>query len=83
MTQQRLGLVFPVPEIVRTSSRSDSSPDPDVAPPTGIDADSVHGTPMDSLPMAQMLSASLEDVGDEQAARMGISHDPQGYVKHR
>lgn len=72
LTQARLGLSFPVPIIERQ----------DQAPP-GIDPGSVHGTPDESIPLAQAMAATMEDVGDDQARALGIAHDELGHVVYK
>lgn len=72
LTESRLGMSFPVPSIEKVDEPSQPTP--------GVDAGSMHGTPHDSLPLAQMLSASLEDVGDDMAARLGLGHDDTGQL---
>ena len=75
LVHARLGLSMPAPTIVHVS--------PDGPPPApGIDPGSVHGTPDDAVLLGQALASSFEDVGDAQAARMGIRHDTQGMLVH-
>lgn len=69
LTEARLGLVLSQPVIER---REPDEPTPPVDP------GSMHGTPHDALPLAQLMAASMEDVGDEQAAMLGASHDAHG-----
>ena len=77
LTQARLGLAFPVPELSRHAG------------PPGIeshpfrDESVTRGLPPDAVPLAQLMGASMEDMGDEQAARLGVGHDAQGFVTHR
>lgn len=77
LTEARLGLVMPAPVIERQPER------PGVEVPPGVDPGSIHGTPDESIALSQMLSASLDDVGDEMAARLGIVHDPQGMLVYK
>jgi hypothetical protein len=72
LTQARLGLSFPVPVIEREEQ----------APP-GIDPGSVHGTPDESIPLAQAMAATMEDVGDDQARALGMEHDELGHVIYK
>lgn len=78
LTRERLHVSFPRPEIAREPSTAKPSREvsPDATP--GLDPDSVHGTPDDSIGFVQTLSAALEDVGDEMAGRLGIVHDDAG-----
>jgi hypothetical protein len=70
-----------VPEISRAA--------PGVEPPPGIEGvpardDSVtKGLPPEAIPLAQLMGASMEDLGDEASEQMGIRHDAQGFVHHR
>lgn len=73
LTETRLGMSFPVPTIEREpASEREAAP--------GLDEGSVHGTPHDSIALQQLLGGSLEDVGDDQAARMGMKHDEHGHL---
>ena len=77
LTETRLGLLLPQPTIERVEPADTQTTAP------GIDPGSVHGTPDDSIPLAQMMSAALEDMGDDAAGRMGIAHDPQGMLVYK
>jgi hypothetical protein len=66
LTEQRLHVSMPMPVIER------DEPEPDL----------VHGVPHDALPLAQVMTASLEDVGDELARRLGIEHDEAGQIRY-
>jgi hypothetical protein len=78
LIEARLGLVFPVPSIERAERPGVETPTP-----PGIDPGSVHGTPDDSIPLAQMLASSMDDMGDDAAGRMGIAHDAQGMLVYK
>jgi hypothetical protein len=85
LTEARLGLVFPAPEISRSPERSspssaETAPDDAEARLTG---DVIRGVPHDAVPLAQLMAASLEDVGDDQAAELGVSHDSHGFAVYR
>lgn len=77
LTEARLGLLMPQPIIERVRAEENQTHDP------GLDPGAVHGTPDESIPLAQMLASSLEDIGDDQAQRMGIGHDAQGMLVYR
>jgi hypothetical protein len=75
LVQARLGLSMPMPIIERQ--------EPGVETPPGTDPGSVHGMPDESVAFSQMLASGLDDVGDDQAARMGIGHDAQGMLVYK
>jgi hypothetical protein len=75
LTEARLGLSFPQPII----ERSDPNADAEETMRGGV----VHGIPDDSLPLAQLMSASMEDVGDAAAAALGIETDAQGNISYK
>jgi hypothetical protein len=86
LTEARLGLVFPAPEISRSPERASPSSfetPPDSTEGQRMDPDVIRGVPHDSLPIAQLMAASLEDVGDDQAAELGVSHDAHGFAVYR
>lgn len=86
LTEARLGLVFPSPEISRSPERSSPSSfetAPDGTEAQRMDPDVVRGVPHDALPLVQLMAASLEDVGDDQAAELGVSHDSHGFAVYR
>lgn len=68
LTEARLGLQFPQPTLAR-----ERETDP---------AEVTHGLPPSSMPLAQMLAASMEDVGDEAARALGLSHDASGQLAY-
>lgn len=74
LTEARLGLSLPQPIIEKVSEQPES-----IEP----DRETMRGIPHDSVPLAQMMAASLEDVGDEAAAALGITHDPHGFVQYK
>ena len=80
LTEARLGLMFPAPDISRS---------PEHAPPssseteTQMDGGVIRGVPNDAVALAQLMTASLEDVGDDQAAELGVSHDAHGFAVYR
>ncbi len=71
LTQARLGLTFPVPLIEREEPHA-----------PGVDPGAIRGVPEDSIPLAQMMAATMEDVGDDQARALGIKHDEMGNVEY-
>lgn len=75
LTEARLGLSFPQPII----ERSEPNADAEETMRGGV----VHGVPEDSLPLAQLMSASMEDIGDAAAAALGVEHDAQGNVQYK
>lgn len=85
LTEARLGLVFPAPEISR--SPEPSSPSSAETEPDGTEAQKdggvIKGVPHDAVALAQLMTASLEDVGDDQAAELGVSHDAHGFAVYR
>jgi len=80
----RLHVSLPVPEIARVES--DARPamrrEPVGAPLPDPDIASAAEEGVDSLGVSQLLSASLEDVGDELAARLGVTHDADGVAHY-
>jgi hypothetical protein len=84
LTEARLGLVFPAPEISRSPERaSPSSAETAEGAEARLSGDVIRGVPHDALPLVQLMAASLEDVGDDQAAELGVSHDSHGFAVYR
>lgn len=85
LTEARLGLMFPSPEISRSPERSSpsSSETAEDDAEARLSGDVIHGLPHDALPLAQLMAASMEDVGDDEAAALGVAHDSHGFAVYR
>lgn len=79
LTEARLGLSFPTPTIERADAGTEALAQAEEKITGGI----VRGLPQESIPLGQMMAASLEDVGDDEAKALGIEHDAQGFVVYR
>lgn len=77
LMRERLHVVFPAPEIAHEQAPA-ALPGVAAGRPLPPDPDVERGVPEDSMGVAQLLSASLEDVGDEMAGRLGIKHNEAG-----
>lgn len=75
LTEARLGLAFPQPVIEKVEPNADAE--------ERMSGGVVHGVPEDSLPLAQLMSASMEDIGDAAAAALGIETDAHGNVTYK
>ena len=71
LTQARLGMTFAVPEILKASEHSSA----------GVDEPASRGWPKDSIPLAQLMAASMEDPGDDVAGMLGVKHDAHGHLE--
>lgn len=77
LTRERLHVIFP-----RTEIAFDKAENIKGKPTVALD-ETPERQDETSVPIQQILGSSLEDVGDELAARLGLAHSPAGELVYK